>query len=109
MAEELLRACAMRTLTLALMAGCVYKPGSFSSTTVAFLGQRTTVRCLDIAIDRRDDLPSGAAVIDYRFGNRCDGPVAIDLGRVPVVGRTAAGDEVSLTPFDPTLEIRARL
>jgi len=98
----------MRTLALlAAVAGCSYNPGSFSYPTRRFPGQRTTVGCLDISVDRRPDM-NDSAVLDYQFGNRCDTPVVVDLVRVPVVGRTTDGEEVTLTPFDPELEMMAK-
>ena len=98
----------MRTLALlAAVAGCSYNPGAFSYSTRRFPGQRTTVGCLDISVDRRPDM-NDSAVLDYQFGNRCDTPVVVDLVRVPVVGRTTDGEEVTLTPFDPELEMMAK-
>jgi hypothetical protein len=97
----------MRVLILVTIAGCSYSPDSFSYPGRRFPGQRVTVGCLDVAVDRRADMPENTAVIDYQFGNRCDEPVVIDLGRVPVFGRTASGEERYLTPYDPAMEIRA--
>ena len=96
----------MRALILVAVVGCSYSPDSFSYPGRYFAGQRVTVGCLDISIDRRADFKENVAVIDYSFGNRCDEPVVIDLGRVPVVGRTEAGEELTLTPYDPNFEIR---
>jgi hypothetical protein len=97
----------MRVLILVTIAGCSYSPDSFSYPGRRFPGQRVTVGCLDVAVDRRADMPENTAVIDYQFGNRCDEPVVIDLGRVPVFGRTASGEERYLTPYDPAMELRA--
>jgi hypothetical protein len=97
----------MRTLVLVLVAGgCSYSPGSYSYFGKSFPGERVTVGCLDISVHRRADF-DGKAVLDYQFGNRCDESVLVDLVRVPVVGRTVAGDEVTLAPFDPGLEMMA--
>jgi hypothetical protein len=94
--------------------GCSYTPGSFAGVNQSFPGQHTTVGCLDVAVHRRPDMASiGPAtgpldkvpVIEYQFGNRCDDAVAVDLARVPVIGRTLAGEELTLTPFDPNFEI----
>jgi hypothetical protein len=93
-------------LSVALTA-CAYSPGSFRHFRHDFPGQRTTVGCLDLAIERRPDLTTGGTVIAYEFGNRCDHPAVVDLAAVDVVGRTFAGDEVKLAPFDPERELRA--
>lgn len=88
------------------LGGCAtYQPGSFSSRTVPFEGERTTVGCLDIAVARRSE-PFVANIIQYQFANRCDRPALVDLGAVAVVGRTAQGAEVSLEPYDPDAEIK---
>src|SRR5687767_9430180 len=87
-----------------VIAACAYKPGSFQRPAQEFVGQRTTVGCLDIAVDRRTDMGS-AAVLGYTFGNRCDRPTVIDLAWVNVVGRTATGAEVTLVPYDPNGEL----
>ena len=97
----------MRALLLLVAAGCSYRADSFSYPGRPFPGQRVTVGCLDIAVDRRPDFKENTAVIDYQFGNRCDEPVVIDLLRVPVHGRTASGEERVLTPYDPNLEMMA--
>ena len=89
-----------------LVIGCAYKPGSYAAPARAFDGQRTTVGCLDVAIDRQTDLGS-SAVIGYTFGNRCDRPAVVDLAWVSVIGRTADGAEVALVPYDPKGELRA--
>ncbi|MBA3455590.1 MAG: hypothetical protein H0T42_21025 [Deltaproteobacteria bacterium] len=86
------------------IAACAYKPGSYQYPSREFVGQRTTVGCLDIAVDRRTDMGS-AAVLGYTFGNRCDGPTVIDLAWVNVIGRTATGAEVTLVPYDPKGEL----
>ncbi|MBA2540305.1 MAG: hypothetical protein H0V17_11760 [Deltaproteobacteria bacterium] len=96
----------MRWVLLAGLAasGC-YTGGSFASGLTRFGGTRTTVGCLDLAIDRRDD-EEGGPVLAYRFGNRCDRPQVVDLGNATVIGRDAEGVEHRLAPFDPRLEIR---
>jgi hypothetical protein len=90
--------------TVVVISGCSYKAGSFAYPTTTFAGQRTTVGCLDIAINRRAD-QFESAILDYSFGNRCDDPVVIDLLKVNVVGRTLSGDEIALAPYDPRFEI----
>ena len=92
------------------LVGCGYKPGSFAYPDTAFTGQRATVGCLDVAVERRADLSiEGAgrigAVLRYQFANRCDHPQAIDLGAVAVIGRSAAGGDERLAPYDPRAEL----
>jgi hypothetical protein len=93
-------------LSVALTA-CAYSPGSFSHFKQEFPGQRTTVGCIDLSVERRPDLTSGGTILGYQFGNRCDHPAVVDLASVAVIGRTVAGDEVSLAPYDPDKEIRS--
>ncbi|MBA3819377.1 MAG: hypothetical protein H0X17_10835 [Deltaproteobacteria bacterium] len=95
----------MAVLCCALV-GCTYKPGSFAYPAKRFPGERATVGCLDVSVERRANLES-KAVLAYQFGNRCDRPVSIDLGRATVIGRTIDGTEVKLAPYDPALEIEA--
>ena len=87
------------------LAGCAYQPGSFSYAPHEFPGQRATVGCLDIAIERRADLAIGP-VLSYQFANRCDRAAVIDLAAVAVIGRSAQGAEVALRPFDPRGELQ---
>jgi hypothetical protein len=88
-----------------VLAGCTYKPGSFVSADSTFRGQRVSVGCLDVAIERHDDLPIGP-VLGYQFANRCDHLTTVDLGAAVVIGRNAEGAEVRLLPYDPRTEIR---
>lgn len=87
------------------LVGCAYRPGSFAHVHDDAAGLRATVGCLDIAVERRTDLPIGP-VVGYRFANRCDHPTTVDLGAVAVVGRNAAGAEVQLAPYDPRAEVQ---
>lgn len=87
------------------LVGCAYQPGSFSYPPHSFAGQRATVGCLDIAVERRPDLSIGP-VLAYQFANRCDHAAVIDLGAVSVVGRSAQGRDVRLAPYDPRGEVR---
>ena len=98
----------MRTFALlvATTAGCSYDPGAFSYPGRQFPGQRVTVGCLDISVDRRADMDD-KVVVNYQFGNRCNESVVVDLVRVPVTGRTTMGDEVTLAAFDPKTELIA--
>jgi hypothetical protein len=88
-----------------LIVACAYKPGSFAHNTHSFTGQRATVGCLDISVERRTDVGDWP-VLDYTFGNRCDRPAPVDLAWTQVIGRTADGAEVALVPYDPKAEIR---
>jgi hypothetical protein len=90
-------------LSCALL-GCAYKPGSFTARDSHFPGQRATIGCLDVAIERRTDFPIGP-VLGYRFANRCDHPTTVDLGALAVVGRDAAGAETALHAYDPHAEL----
>src|SRR5690606_3122588 len=67
---------------------------------------QVTVGCLDLAIERQPDHGS-SAVLGYTFGNRCDRPATVDLAWVHVIGLTAEGAEIALTPYDPAGELRA--
>ncbi len=93
----------------AVASGCAYKAGSFSHSSTYFAGQRASVGCLDVAIERRPDLAEGGAVLGYSFGNRCDRAATIDLRAVRVEGRTFDGQSAVLLPFDPGGEIRPLL
>lgn len=88
------------------LAGCAYQPGSFHSVMQGFPGQQVTVNCLDLAIERRPDLPDGSAVVRFAFGNRCDHPTVVDLSAASIVGRTTTGQQVQLTAYDPHHEIQ---
>jgi len=68
------------------------------------VGQRASIGCLDIAVDRQTDTGS-SAVLGYTFGNRCEQPTVIDLAWVNVIGRTSNGAEVTLLPYDPKGEL----
>lgn len=91
----------------AALAGCAYKPGSFSHSTQEFPGQRTTVGCIDLAIQRRGDLSSGGAVLAYEFGNRCDHPATIDLANAHVLAQLDNGKRLQMYPWDPNDEVRS--
>lgn len=97
----------MAMLTSALV-GCAYQPGSFRTghgPEAELAGQRATVGCLDVAVARRLDYEA-SAVLQYRFGNRCNRAVEVDLQTVAVIGRLEDGREVALAPYDPQLELR---
>jgi hypothetical protein len=95
----------MRVALVCALVGCAYQPGSFAHAPHDFVGQRVSVGCLDIAVERRADLAIGP-VLGYQFGNRCDQPAVVDLGAVAVIGRNPEGADVALRPYDPGREIR---
>jgi hypothetical protein len=95
----------MRIALACVLLGCAYQPGSFAHASHDFVGQRVTVGCLDIAVERRADLLIGP-VLGYQFANRCDRATRVDLGAVVVIGRDPQGANVALRPYDPRREIR---
>ncbi|HVK75473.1 MAG TPA: hypothetical protein VM734_19220 [Kofleriaceae bacterium] len=103
----------MRAVHLALatgtLAGCFsnYQPGSFATGGVPFAGERATIGCLEVAVSASRDPVARGPVVSYEFGNRCDRAIPVDLGAVRVTGRTAAGEEVAMSAFDPHRELRA--
>jgi len=84
-------------LVVAILAGCAYKAGSATETTREVTAERTTVGCLEVAVDRRHDLGT-TAVVRYAFENRCAERATVDLGWAQVIGRTADGAELALVP-----------
>jgi hypothetical protein len=86
----------------AALAGCAYQAGTLSA---AEPGRSLTIGCLDLAVDRRTDLPDGVVVVAYAFGNRCDHPAVVDLSAVTVIGRAEDGERVVLAAYDPDLEL----
>src|SRR5690349_18177744 len=85
------------------LVGCAYQAGSFAYQQPGFAGQRATVGCLDVSVER-SEMPVGP-VIRYQFANRCDHATTVDLGAVSVVGRDSQGAEVKLRPYDPHAEL----
>ncbi|HEY5926605.1 MAG TPA: hypothetical protein VIV11_33185 [Kofleriaceae bacterium] len=97
----------MRAAVLSVaLAACAYSPGSFSHYRQDFPGQRTTVGCIDVSVERRPDLTSGGTVLAYEFGNRCDHPATIDFTRAKVLARTFNGVDLTLSAFDPEWQIK---
>ena len=94
----------MRVALVCALVGCAYQPGSFALAQHDFVGQRVTVGCLDVAVERRADAAIGP-VLGYQFGNRCDRPALVDLGAIAVIGRNPQGADVALRPYDPRREI----
>jgi len=103
---HLLSRLAWIALVICAAGACAYQPGSFAYARQAFPGVRSTLGCLDVAVERRADLPTGP-VLGFQFANRCDHAMPIDLAAVSVVGRDATGAEVVLRPYDPQAEIHA--
>ena len=102
---------AVRSLLLVVLVfwlGCAsYAPDSFSYPARVFPGQRTTVGCIDLSVDRRTDM-GDAAVLEYQFGNRCNDAAVVDLQHAHVIGRTLDGTEVQLWPYDPAFEVTVK-
>ena len=92
-------------LSVALTA-CAYRPGSFSAFRQGFPGQRTTVGCIDLSVERRPDLIGGGTVLAYEFGNRCDHPATIDLANAHVLAQLDNGKRLQMYPWDPNDEVR---
>lgn len=90
---------------LLLLASCSYDAGSFRSITLTFPGQRLTVGCIDLAIDRAHDEPAAQGpVVHFSFGNRCNHPIAVDFQHLDVRARAR-----TIAPFDPRGELRPEL
>jgi hypothetical protein len=98
----------LAVIAAASLAACMpaYQPGSFTRRQGPFTGERVTVRCLDLAIERRADM-NRSAVIEYEFGNRCNFPQVVDFASLRVIGRAANGAERALQPYDPRGELVA--
>jgi len=97
----------MRIAALALLAGCfTYDPGSFISpdTDRLWHGTHVALSCLDIAVSIQPD--GRAPIVIYRFGNRCEHGVTVDLGAARVTAHARDRREVALTAYDPRHEIR---
>jgi hypothetical protein len=86
----------IRVLPLLLCAGCVgfHEPGR--------IDHAVTVGPVDIAVQRvyYPETPADGVMLDYRFGNRTDRGVPIDLGHVRV-----DIDGMPATLYDPRGEV----
>jgi hypothetical protein len=94
-------------VALLLAGGCGYRSGSFQGPSGRFAGEHVTVGCLDVGVAATSDVAAEGPVIAYDFGNRCDRAARIDFAAVVVRGRTSAGRELELAPYDPIGELRA--
>lgn len=92
---------AVAFLFIGIGACSTYKPGSFVNKGEPFVGELTTAGCLDLAVAVTREAVAPGPVVNYQFGNRCDRAQTIDLQRVTVTGRTPAGEEVAMVPYDP--------
>src|SRR5207248_1121678 len=88
----------MRITSVALLAGCYhYEAGSLP----------IRLSCLDTDVQVTRDEQVTGPVLDYRFGNRCDHDVTVDIPAVHVAARDADGHRLQLAAFDPRREIHA--
>src|SRR5688572_30647448 len=91
-----------------VLGGCPYQADSFSHLREPFPGVYVSVKCLDIAINRKEHR-GDRDVISYQFGNRCDQPAVVDLASAKVYGHPDAGEPILLRAYDPLREIRPML
>ncbi len=94
-------------VAMGMLMGCGYSPGSLRAhgpNGEAASLQR--VGCLDIAVVPIIDSAANGPVAGYRFANRCDSPVPVDLRRVKVMAVFADGRRRELQPYDPNGHIR---
>jgi hypothetical protein len=91
-------------LALGLSACVTYSPGTYLQPSDVHARR---VGCVEISVGL-SFMKEGEAnrpVVDYRFGNACDDPVAFDLGAVKVTATGQDGGHCDLYPFDPQNEI----
>jgi len=93
------------SLALVVVAGCYYKPASYSIDSQPFPGKRVELACLDVAVTLTDDALAPPPVLSYTFGNRCTHGTYVDLANVRVIGRGRDGTRVALHPHDPKHEL----
>lgn len=97
----LVRRALLLAFGVSALTACAYRPGSFHGPGGAFVGERTTVGCLDVAVSPHDDRAAEGPALAYQFANRCDRPTVVDLGALVVRGRSASGRELTLAVWDP--------
>jgi hypothetical protein len=90
---------------IVLLSACGYRAGTLRPSAAS--GKLTVVDCLDVAVDPLADPAAAGTAVTYRFGNRCDHAIRVDLGAVQAVGRFADGSRVTLVAYDPEHVIRA--
>jgi hypothetical protein len=95
----------MRIACALVLAGCY--AGDYSTITTPFVGMRTSVGCIDVAVAMTDDQTAPGPIISYQFGNHCFHQAMIDLASVRVVAQTRDGARLELHPHDPRGEITA--
>ncbi len=88
-----------------LLSACGYRAGTLRPSAAS--GKVAVVDCLDVAVDPLADPAAAGTAVTYRFGNRCDHSVRVDLGAVQAFGRFADGSRVALVAYDPEHVIRA--
>ena len=87
--------------------GCTYRPGELVAWPDGPSHAARTRGCLDVAVVLADDerIAPPSAVLDYRFGNRCERSATVDLVRVAAFGVAKDGSRHDLTAFDPQSQI----
>ena len=92
----------MRVAVLLALSGCYV--GNYRNLGGDFIGKRTSVGCLDVAVALTDDGLAHAPIVAYQFGNRCTHRTLVDLAAVRVTG-TVGDHQVELARIDPRHEI----
>ena len=87
-----------------VLAGCY--AGDYTTITTPFVGTRTSVGCLDVAIAMTDDQTAPGPIVSYQFGNHCLHQAIVDLASVRVMALTRDGARLELHAYDPRGEIK---
>jgi hypothetical protein len=95
----------MRTAVVSIaLAGCY--AGDYTTITTPFVGMRTSVGCIDVAIAMTDDQTAPGPIVSYQFGNHCLHQAMVDLASVRVMALTRDGARLELHAYDPRGEIK---
>ena len=94
----------MRIAVLFAVAGCY--AGNYQNVTGEFVGTRSTIGCLDVAVTLTDDDLAPRPIIAYQFGNSCMHETIVDFTAVHVLAVNADGRRIALAPYDPRHELR---
>jgi|GEM_PF-2945017 len=95
-------------LSAALLLGCGYRPGSLYA--VGPHGHRADIirlGCLDVAVVAVVDEAAHGPVAGYRFANRCDQPMRVDLAAVRASVAFDDGHTSPVRVYDPHGRVRA--